>query len=208
MCTHAVYDVNVLGGVSMNGLAGINYPLRGEKHSNWQGGYRVMAFVAGGLVPESKQGTSSNLRISIVDWYPTFCILGGADPHDDPPTPPLPVDPSDPAKDIYGRDSYPGLDGVDVWGYLSSDYYSNVSDWAAHPTLTVSSQVYLDHEFKLLLGQGSVGDSGVRDIKRSDFSNNKINSGRGLTLSCGAPAQPTYTSVVSRIRQHAILSIC
>lgn len=155
------------GGVSVGSLAGINYPLRGEKHSNWQGGYRVMAFVAGGLVPKSKQGTSSNLRISIVDWYPTFCILGGGDPHDDPPTPPLPVDPSDPKKDIYGNDSYPGLDGVDVWGYLTSE--TNVSDWAAHPTLTVTSQVYLDHEYKLLLGQGSVGDSGEKTPQKDGW---------------------------------------
>lgn len=36
------------GGVSENGLAGINYPLRGEKHSNWNGGFRVAAFVSGG----------------------------------------------------------------------------------------------------------------------------------------------------------------
>ena len=76
----------------------------------------------------------------------------GAVPTDDPPTPPLPVDPSDPSKDIYGNTSYPGLDGVDVWGYLTSE--TTVSDYAAHPTLVVTSQVYLDHEYKLMLGLG------------------------------------------------------
>lgn len=56
------------GGVSVGHLAGNNYPLRGEKHGNWWGGMRVAAFVAGGLVPSSLAGTSSNLRVHVVDW--------------------------------------------------------------------------------------------------------------------------------------------
>jgi hypothetical protein len=110
-------------------------------------------------VPARLHGTTSNLRIHIVDWYPTFCNLAGVSPHDDSPVPPLPVDPSNPTKDIYGNNSYPGLDGVDVWGLLTST--TNVSDWAAHPTLAVTSQVYLDHEYTLVIGQGSVADSGA-----------------------------------------------
>ena len=56
------------GGVSIHGLAGINYPLRGEKHTTWAGGYRVAAFVSGGVVPKALHGSTSNLRLSIVDW--------------------------------------------------------------------------------------------------------------------------------------------
>jgi hypothetical protein len=78
----------------VHGLAGINYPLRacvggivvwvtaggwtdtvhgtlcagGEKHTTWAGGYRVAAFVSGGVIPPSLRGTTSNLRLSIVDW--------------------------------------------------------------------------------------------------------------------------------------------
>lgn len=33
-----------------------NYPLKGGKLSDWQGGVRVNAFVAGGYLPEKMQG--------------------------------------------------------------------------------------------------------------------------------------------------------
>eukprot|EP00039_Didymoeca_costata_P032539 m.38245 g.38245 ORF g.38245 m.38245 type:complete len:539 (+) comp9412_c0_seq2:2-1618(+) len=147
------------GGVSENGLAGINYPLRGEKHSNWNGGFRVAAFVSGGLIPTNLRGTTSNFRLHIVDWYATFAIMAGVSPRDDPPIKPLPVDPSQPTKDIYGNVSYPGVDGVDVWPFLMD----NSSDiFAAHPNITISAQVILVNEYKLLIGQGSVGDSGEK----------------------------------------------
>jgi arylsulfatase A-like enzyme len=105
------------GGVSENGLAGVNYPLRGEKHTNWAGGYRVAAFISGGVVPSALRGTTSNLRLHVVDWYPSFCAAAGltsAQCSDDSPVKPLPVDPSDPAKDIYSNGAWPSLDGIDV----------------------------------------------------------------------------------------------
>ena len=134
------------GGVSENGLAGVNYPLRGtwnsavllwlyltgsfcycglerwipklgEKHTNWAGGYRVAAFISGGVVPARLRGTTSNLRMHVVDWYPTFCAAAGLTAlqcSDDSPTAPLPTDPSNPEKDIYSNGAWPSLDGVDV----------------------------------------------------------------------------------------------
>eukprot|EP00051_Salpingoeca_urceolata_P006710 m.88792 g.88792 ORF g.88792 m.88792 type:complete len:538 (-) comp14955_c0_seq2:2873-4486(-) len=44
---------------------GINYPLRGEKHSNWEGGMRTTAFVSGGLVPSHLQGTNNSVNMHI-----------------------------------------------------------------------------------------------------------------------------------------------
>lgn len=102
------------GGVSVGHLAGNNYPLRGEKHSNWHGGSRTASFVSGGLIPTSLRNSSSALRMHIVDWYATFCILAGVSPTDNSRVEPLPVDPSDPTKDIYGSDAYPGVDGVSL----------------------------------------------------------------------------------------------
>lgn len=53
------------GGVT----SGVNYPLRGEKHTNWEGGMRVAAFVSGGIIPPHLRGSSSDLIMHIADWY-------------------------------------------------------------------------------------------------------------------------------------------
>jgi hypothetical protein len=46
-----------------------NFPLRGGKASNWEGGIRVNAFVSGGAVPVSMQGTKATGLIALWDWY-------------------------------------------------------------------------------------------------------------------------------------------
>ena len=44
------------GPVYNNGTPGAsNYPLKGGKMSNWEGGIRVAAFVSGGAVPSNKR---------------------------------------------------------------------------------------------------------------------------------------------------------
>jgi hypothetical protein len=122
----------------------------GEKHTNWQGGMRAAAFISGGLIPQKLRGTSSNFNSHIVDWYPTFCGLAGIDGKDDPPVAPLPVDPADPTKDIYGKDSYPPLDGVDVWGLLIA---GETNRSAAHAYLVLSKEVILAGDHKLIVAQ-------------------------------------------------------
>ena len=79
---------------------GLNWPLRGEKHTNWDGGLRAAAFISGGLIPAHLRGTASDVNCHIVDWYPTFSFLAGVSGADDAPIKPLPIDPSDPDKDI------------------------------------------------------------------------------------------------------------
>ena len=60
-------------------VGGSNAPLRGGKGSNWEGGCRVPAFVAGGLLPAGQRGTQHPLGIAhIIDWYRTFANLAGA----------------------------------------------------------------------------------------------------------------------------------
>ena len=59
-----------------------NFPLRGGKHSNWEGGIRVVAFASGGFIPASRRGVVLNGIIHNADWYPTMAKLAGASPAD------------------------------------------------------------------------------------------------------------------------------
>jgi|EP01046_Picozoa_sp_COSAG06_P016286 arylsulfatase B len=45
-----------------------NYPLRGGKGTDFQGGVRTAAFVAGGLLPASVKGTVLHEMIHVCDW--------------------------------------------------------------------------------------------------------------------------------------------
>lgn len=80
-----------------------NWPLRGGKFSNWEGGTRVNALVSGGLVPPARRGTIESGFTAIDDWYPTFCGLAK-------------VDPTDTRAAAAGL---PPIDGHDLWPLLS-----------------------------------------------------------------------------------------
>ena len=80
-----------------------NFPLRGGKMSNFEGGTRGAAVVSGGFVPPARRGTVAEGFIAIEDWYPTLSLLAGVDPADEPAR----------------AANLPPVDGVDVWPYLS-----------------------------------------------------------------------------------------
>ena len=132
--------------------AGVNYPLRGEKHTNFEGGIRGAAAVTGGLVPEQLRGTINSKVFSIVDWYPTFCHLAGVDPSDDPPVAPSEALRGSSGYDsgIYGQSSYPGIDGVNIWPHLSSADAKEHSSDEAHEELVVTSEVLVAGRYKLV----------------------------------------------------------
>ena len=71
------------GGPVSTNHGGNNYPLKGGKHTDWQGGVRVNAFVSGGYLPEQMRGQKTEEYIHIADWYATFCALAGVDPKDE-----------------------------------------------------------------------------------------------------------------------------
>ena len=63
------------GGPEGEGYGGNNWPLRGGKSSNWEGGVRVNAFVTGGFVPAAQRGTKATGLIAMEDWY--TCVGAG-----------------------------------------------------------------------------------------------------------------------------------
>lgn len=57
-------------------------PLKGGKRTNWEGGVRVAAFVAGGFLPASQRATTNHGLSAGWDWYATLAGLAGVDTHD------------------------------------------------------------------------------------------------------------------------------
>jgi len=82
---------------------GNNWPLRGGKFSNFEGGIRVNAFVTGGIVPMSRRGSKLEGLITGWDWYATFAGLAGADPTDHQ----------------AAQAGLPPIDSLDMWPWLS-----------------------------------------------------------------------------------------
>eukprot|EP00666_Eupelagonemidae_sp_cell4sb_P007475 gene7475-23207_t len=70
------------GGREDGNFGGNNYPLRGMKFSDFEGGTRVAALASGGLIPKARRGKVEKGIIHIADWLHTFCALAGVDPRD------------------------------------------------------------------------------------------------------------------------------
>ena len=83
-----------------------NFPLRGGKHTNWEGGVRVVAFAGGGFLPSSRHGMVLQGIMHNADWYPTLATLAGASPTG-PPAPGVTTN------------KVPGVDGFDMWPYIT-----------------------------------------------------------------------------------------
>jgi len=68
-----------------------NFPLKGGKHTFWEGGVRVVAFVSGPLIPMSRRGSIYTGMLHSSDWYLTIVQgLANADVPDY--TGPTPID--------------------------------------------------------------------------------------------------------------------
>lgn len=80
-----------------------NFPLKGGKFSDWEGGIRVASFVSGGFLPASARGTKVTSLIAAWDWYATFAGLAGADATDKKAE----------------KAGLPGHDSIDQWPLLS-----------------------------------------------------------------------------------------
>ena len=78
-----VFTADNGGPVYFGGSSGANnYPLRGGKTSNWQGGIRVNAWASGGMIPAAMRGRKLEGLTAVWDVYATFSAVAGADPTD------------------------------------------------------------------------------------------------------------------------------
>ena len=90
-----------------------NYPLKGSKTTNWQGGIRVNAFVSGGFLKTAAPdmiGRKLDGFVHVCDWYATWCSLAGVDKEDSRAAA---------ANSNGASPKLPPVDGIDLWPYLS-----------------------------------------------------------------------------------------
>ena len=119
------------GGPVNTGKAANNYPLKGGKHTNWQGGVRVNAFASGGFLPESMRGQTTEGYIHIADWYATFCALAGVDPTDKQAE----------------KANLPPIDSLNMWPLISGQ---NSTSPRTDIPLTLTALISSD--YKILVG--------------------------------------------------------
>jgi len=95
-----------------------NTPFRSEKNSNWEGAYRVPAFVRWpGKFPA---GTTVNGIVSHQDWLPTFAAVAGA---------PDIKQRLAAGTEILGKPYKNAIDGFDMTDYLEGKAANSPRDW-------------------------------------------------------------------------------
>ena len=83
---------------------GNNYPLKGGKFSDWEGGIRVNAFVSGGFLPTAMRGTVITGLMTGWDWFATWAHLAGV---------------NDITDHRAAKANLPAVDSINMWGLLS-----------------------------------------------------------------------------------------
>ena len=125
------------GGPVKEFAAANNYPLKGGKNSDWQGGVRGNAFVSGGFLPEAMRGKKTEGYIHLADWYGTFCGLAGVDPTDTKAA----------AADL------PPVDSMDMWPLISGQ-----NSTSPRVDIPISNNTLISGNYKIL--QGTVNLAG------------------------------------------------
>jgi len=132
------------GPIYSSGSAGAsNYPLRGGKFSNWEGGIRVNGFASGGLIPPPMRGRKLSGLTTVWDWYATLADAIGV------------VNITDEKSAAAGL---PPVDSISQWAYWSgaTDLPPRQSLSIGNPTVGNVQGVILDKGeaglWKLLTG--------------------------------------------------------
>ena len=125
------------GGPVYPGGGANNYPLKGGKVSDWQGGIRVNGFVSGGYLPEKMRGQKTDGYIHIADWYATFCYLAGVDPTDE----------------RAAEAKLPPIDSLNMWPMISGQ-----NSTSPRVDIPASNSTLISGDYKIL--QGVVAQAG------------------------------------------------
>ena len=134
------------GPLVTTGKSGNNYPLKGGKTDDFEGGTRVAAFISGGFLPPSLRGGINHGYIHAADWYATLCGLVGVDPSDNV------------------GDGVPPIDSIDQWSTILTPNAS-IHDGARQEmmlayggTTKVVEAAYISGPWKIVTGhQGGSG---------------------------------------------------
>ena len=108
-----------------------NYPLKGGKGSDWQGGIRVNAFVSGGYLPQIMHGKKTDGYIHLADWYGTFCGLADVNPTDRK----------------AAAANLPPVDSMDMWPLISGK-----NSTSPRMDIPISNLTLISNNYKILLG--------------------------------------------------------
>lgn len=122
------------GGPVYSGGGGNNYPLKGGKLSDWQGGVRGNGFINGGYLPEKMRGQKTDSYIHIADWYATFCALAEVDPTDDK----------------AAEAGLPPIDSLNMWPMLSGE-----TSTSPRVDIPISYSTLISGDYKILTGRVS-----------------------------------------------------
>ena len=165
------------GPIYGSGDAGANnYPLKGGKVSNWEGGIRVNAFVSGGYLPEKVRGTKKEGYICGWDWYTTLSHVAGVVPTDEK----------------AAKAGLPDIDGLNMWPYLSGDDESSprtripIGD-SDHNDETIVGGL-IENAYKIIIGtqsqSGWCGLTWPNETSSWNPSNCKQECGTSSTTGC------------------------
>ena len=108
-----------------------NYPLKGGKFSDWQGGVRVNAFVSGGYLPKEMRGKKTEGYIHLADWYATFCALADVDPTDN----------------RAAKANLPPIDSLNMWPLISGQ-----NSTSPRTDIPISNFTLISGDYKILTG--------------------------------------------------------
>ncbi|GAB6024760.1 Arylsulfatase [Chamberlinius hualienensis] len=155
---YGIYNESIIIFTSDNGgevrSGGNNYPLRGGKTTNFEGGTRASAFIHSQLLKHT--GFTYNGLIHAVDWYPTIVGLAGGRPD-------------------------PAMDGVNLWHKIINNYPSARKNfvYALNKSNGTLVGAIRDKNWKLIFGNpGYPNDI----IKPEDVSGELYNTCGGLVL--------------------------